>query len=227
MNFSIQQLITAELGKPREKKEQNTWYVSSLGACPTGVYLARLGLEPDEPFDERTLRVFSLGKHLEDWIESLIAKEAEAGGFTIEREVRIELPELNISGRVDFIIKDKDGNVLPYELKSKHSKAFWYMIKKGEGPNRHHEYQLWCYLEALKVESGRLCYVSKDDLAIQEFIVNRDNEKLRNEVMDCVNILNKAWKEKLPPPPADEKSWQAKYCSYHELCVIQSKYLTI
>ena|SRR3990167_10916610 len=211
MNLSLENLIAQSL-KGKEKKEQKSWHPSALGQCLTGVYLQRAGIPPDEEFDERTLRVFSVGKHFEDWLISLI-KETDA---EVETQVRIEWPEMDVTGYCDAVI-----NGTPYEFKSKHSKAFWYMEREGAPPLQN-RMQLWLYLKVLDKETGRLCFVSKDDLTIAEYIVLRDDTELEEKVVNELSILNKAWKEKLPPPVTYKlDSWQAKYCRWHLKCIIR------
>ena len=95
------------------------------------------------------------------------------------------------------------------------------MQKKGEGANRHHEYQTWIYLKALNIEEGSIVYVSKDDLAILEYPVKKSDTLLENEVTFIASLLNTAWKEKNPGllPLPEKADWQAKYCSYHKKCI--------
>jgi len=225
MNLSIQTILKEELDKERskEKKLATSWHPSSLGSCLTGAYLARIGIPPDIEFDDRTLRVFSMGRHIEDWLIELIEKS----GTKVERGVRIEWPEVNVTGYVDLIIEDEKGNKLPYEIKSRNSRSFWYMEKQGQGANRQHEMQLWTYLHCLKLEEGRLIYCSKDDLSLLEFIVRHDDVSIKEEVTEELEILNRALKENLPPKPSEEVNWKQKYCRWHKQCINQLKYSTI
>jgi len=217
MFIPIQDFINNALRKKQDSrpaKEITSWHASQIGSCMRGIYLGRLGKQPDVPLDDRTLRVFDMGNKIEDWIVDLIKAE----NIDIETQVRIEDEELNISGYADAVIKHKkEQEVL--EIKSKHSRAFWYMDKKGEGAQRHHMYQVWLYLYVLKIEQGSIIYISKDDSSILQYSVRRDDEQLKTEVMDILDMLNRCWKEKILPPLPDSKSWQAKYCSFHKQCL--------
>lgn len=223
--FSIQELVNQtirENGK-REKKEIKSWHPSKLGSCLTGVYLERAGAEPDEPLDDRTLRVFSVGTMLEDWLVKALEKQYPH----IERQARVEWPEMNVSGYADLVVDFGNGKKIVYEIKSRHSRAFWHMTKEGK-PSRHHEYQAWIYCKVLNIEESRLIYLSKDDLAIQEYSVFLNDKRLEQEVADEINLLNRAWKENLPPPiPFDNNDWRAQYCNFHKKCVAQPQYLSI
>lgn len=219
--FSVQNLVNRAIrgdnsDEPiRVKGEIKNWRASGLGSCMTGRYLARLGKEPDEPFDERTLRVFSVGRMMEDWIVNLIKQEK---GVEVDTQGFVEDKKNNITGHYDAKVT-VDGVPIIYEFKTKHSKSFWYMDKKKEGANEQHKMQLWTYLWLSGVEEGRILYMSKDDLAILEFPIYRKDEKIRKMVEWELKVLNTAWKKKLPPQPiSDPRDWRIKYCRWHKQC---------
>lgn len=216
-----------EQNDKREKKNQISWHASSLGTCLRGTYLNRLGNKPDKGFDERTLRVFNMGNLIEDWLVDLLKlQELKFGDMVIETQVRGEDKELNVSGYADVVV-EYQGEKEVIEIKSKHSRAFWWMNNKGEGAQRQHQYQLWLYLWMLKIDKGRITYVSKDDLSILEYPVLRSNETLKKEVFEQLELLNKAWQSKDPtllPLPingiwGNKNDWQQKYCGWHKQCL--------
>ena len=210
--MTSQILINEQLKKEREehKKEINHWHPSKLGSCLTGMYLERLDLPPDKDFDERTLRVFAVGHIFEKWYLDTVEKS----GAVVDRQIALEWPEFDVRGALDAEI---DG--LPHELKSKHSRGFWHMIREG-GASRHHMMQLWTYLKMRDKKEGRLIYISKDDLGIQEYVVLLNDESLEKEVTNELEILNKAWKEKVAPAiEFNEDDWRAKYCRWHLQCL--------
>lgn len=218
-DIKIQDIVNKaihEKNKDRKDYKQTSWHISGLGGCLRGQYFSRLGIAPDYLLDDRTLRVFDMGNKIEDWLVDLI--ETQKDVIDIQTQVRVEDKKLNISGRIDLLATFRNTKMI-YEIKSKHSRSFWYMIKKG--PQREHEYQLWCYLYLMNIKRGKLVYVSKDDLAIMEFEVRLDNKEIKNEVFNIIKLLNKAWKAKDPSllPLPDKKSWQSKYCSYHKKCL--------
>ena len=216
--FSIQDALNESLKRDeRDEKEQTSWHASSLGMCPTGLYLQRKGVPADTEFDERTLRVFKAGHIFEQFVVDLIKEK-----LPIETQVRVESDKYNFSGYADLVVND-----LVYEIKSKHSRGFWHMEKEGNG-SIHNRMQLWAYLEFLGKPEGRLLYISKDDMSILEYVVKRDDEELRKAVLLQLDMLNRAWKEELPPPVLfDKKDWRAKYCRLHDKCTTQEKYLEL
>ena len=168
--FSAESAITNAL-KEREERAVTSWRPSRIGACRTGIYLERLGVKPDKDFDARTLRVFETGRIFENWISNLLKQEARI----YQEQVRLEWPEQDVTGYADALVND----MLVYEFKTKHSKAFWYMKEKGEGPSLHNQMQLWLALKILDKPEGRLVYISKDDLSILDDKLNsRANSQL-------------------------------------------------
>lgn len=217
MSIPLQNILNEAIGSQRQdKREITSWHVSKIGSCMRGMYLERLGVEPDIGFDERTLRVFSCGRIFENWFVDLLRNRWD---IKIETQPRVENKELGVSGYADFVA-EYGGIKKVYEVKSKHSKAFWWMKKEGK-PMRQHEYQLWLYLYLLKIEQGLIIYLSKDDLSILEYPVELNDKELEKEVMEQLELLNRAWREKdisiLPLP--DKDIWQAKYCRWHTKCV--------
>lgn len=215
----IQEIINKKIIQAREERTHKieSWHCSKLGQCLRGVYFERLGIKPDKEFTERELRIFDVGKMFENWIIGLIKDQK---GVDWDTQVRVEDKDLNVSGLADLVV-GYDGTKKVYELKSKHSRAFWYMSDKGEGANRQHEYQLWLYLKLLKIQEGSIIYISKDDLSMLEYPVYLSDSKLEAEVMNELKLLNEAWNKKDPSilPLPDGKSWQAKYCRYHSNCI--------
>lgn len=225
---SVQDIVDEVIKKDndaREHKTKNSWYPSELGQCLSGAYYKRLGT-PQIPPDARLLRVFKVGMNDEDLIMNCI----ERSGVPVTRQVRIEIPEHNLTGYADGVIRSPDSkNDLALEIKSCHSQKFWRMKKEKKAGDWHHRMQLWCALEALQIAQGSLIYVSKDDLTIAEFPVFLEDPVLSESVLDELNILNEAWTLGRPPEPAQavvfnetygryEMNWKAKYCNFHTLC---------
>jgi len=216
MGIAIQELINDSV-RDDESKEMTNWYVSKLGSCMRGHYLKRAGKEPDEPLEDRVYRIFSVGNQMEDWLVGLIMDHEDVDNA--ETQVRVEDEDLDISGYADLKIEQGDDERL-YEIKTKNSNAFHYMRKKGEGAMRQHEMQLWTYLYLLDIEKGSIIYLSKDDLSILEYVIWRDDESLKDEVLSELELLNEAWEKQDPSIlPLPDEDWKADYCSYHEQCI--------
>jgi hypothetical protein len=225
MDWSFQQILDAQIAKDYEREERATptcWRSSGLGSCLCGRYLERIGMPADEEFDARTLRVFSAGNKWEDWVMENIKKDTT---IQVEQQLEFEIPEYNFKGHADARIT-KDGKRKVLEVKSKNSRAFWYMAKKGEGANLHHKMQLWSYLWGLGEKEGAILYVEKDTETILEYPVYYDDIELQLMVKGELDILQRAWKLQVAPEPIrDPKDWRYKYCRWHKQCLKQEHYL--
>lgn len=222
--INVQELIN-EAVKPESRGVPVHWRASRLGQCLRGVYLERLGKPPDKEFDERTLRVFSVGKQFENWVIDKITKTLPKEDW--DTQIVTSLPDLDAEGHPDLVLK-KDGII--YELKTVHSKKFWYMTKLNGQPDEHYLKQLMFYLMATGYKEGRLLYMSKDDLAIAEYVLFADDLKIRDSVTNELTILNEAMKTGNMPDPepaiVDGKvNWKAKYCNWHQQCLGNKNWL--
>src|SRR6185295_13348827 len=103
--LDIKQLILDSTAKDRFENDakwkdyqHTSWHASGCDSCLCGRYLQRLGAKPDKEYDLRTLNVFDVGKREEEWALDKIAKNPN---ILIEKQVRIEDKEFNVSGYAD------------------------------------------------------------------------------------------------------------------------------
>jgi len=215
----IQQILNNVIKEKnkKEKKEITSWYISKLGQCSRGIYFERLGVKPDKEFTDRELRLFDVGQKTENWIIEQLSLNPNVKA---ESQVRVEDKKLGVSGYADLKIV-LNGQTELLEIKSKHSRSFWWMEKQGEGAPRHNQYQLWLYLWLLGIDTGQLIYISKDDMTILQYPVLRKDEQLKKEVMNEIKLLNESWEKKDPSilPLYDDKDWRSKWCRYHSHCL--------
>lgn len=194
--------------------QQTSWHFSGFGTSMLERYMKRLGIEPDKPIDDRLLRVFDLGNKIEEWVVDLLK---ENDNYEIETQGRVEDKKLNVSGYIDVKLKDKTtGEEILVEIKSKNSRAFWYMEKQKQGAQHHHKMQLWGYLHFSGIDKGVITYISKDDQVIAEYIVLADDYDLKKEFLTECAILNYCWENKIPPLPEAKTTWQWKYNNYQK-----------
>jgi|SRR3990167_1668369 len=215
---SIQDSIDKTLKKETEKerKSSHKWKPSAFGRC----YRYQYWLRKDEPItnppDARILRVFKAGSLFHDFVQELVLKETQA-----QKEVLIEIDD--IKGYADIV---NDEEVV--DIKSQHSQSFWYR-KKEESNIREKLYPNWLqdmwYCQQLNKKRGRLVFVSKDDLCIQEYFQENDNY-WREKVDEEIGTLRHYWNTEMFPlaqPRAykDNKTGKFKecdYCSFKNKC---------
>lgn len=224
--LDLTRIVTAALQRERENRhERQGWYASDLGRCLRGVYLERLVGPP--AYDERRLRLFAVGNLFHQW---LLERVQETGERVLTEE-RVEAPAYHFSGRADLLLLGEEETRL-YEIKTMHSRGFWHRQKSGELVLPQHRLQVNAYLWLLRERfpnlQGYLCYVSKDDLAVLTVPVPYREEDVA-EVQRQLAVLNTAWAQQVPPPPAEAVvfdaasgrwavNWQASYCPFHARC---------
>jgi len=153
------------------------------------------------PETEKTLKV--LGKY-----------DCLAGGNVNLEQIKRHCKEMNFSPFVEARtilmaekLQEKYPNGLPdilYDFKSINSMAFWAKKDYLQEAYPHNVLQLYAYLVANNVQEGRLLYISKDDLTIEEFAVYLDTPKLKQKLQEDLEAMTYYIKAKEEPPkPSD------------------------
>ena len=214
----IQEIIDQALKEKEKHEPSGKISPSSLGQCYRRQYWSRKGEEPSNPIDERTLRVFACGKIFEDFVVSNILKQKPSW------KTQIEITEGDIHGFADLVTSDEVCDV-----KSQHSKKFWYNCKEMQAGKDVREmfYNNWLqvmiYAMLLNLKKGRLIFVSKDDLCIQEYPQELDDFWL-NEIDLELSKIRWYWREKTVPPAqprlygGEETKKECEYCQYKDKC---------
>lgn len=191
------------------RERSGKWNPSAFGQCFKRQYLRRSNHVPDNPPDDRALKIFKVGNMFEEFIFSL---------FQTERQVKVETDDT--LGYADGVGEDE-----VQEVKTQHSMKFWHInkAKQLEGFSivnecREHILQGMFYVRELKKKCLRMIYISKDDLCIDEYVIPLTpeiNEMLDNET----RTLNHFWERKEDPPAEprlyrDKKTGVMKECQY-------------
>jgi hypothetical protein len=211
----IQKLINDSLleeqNKRKDRESSGKISPSSLGWCfRRQVYKLTNAPESDPP-DERALRVFKCGKLFHDFVQGYIPKDSV--------EILVETDD--IKGYADIVGKDT-----VYDVKSQHSKSFWYMNRKEDYDVKKEKYSNWlqlaCYGKILKKEKLCLVIISKDDLCINEYAEFTKDwiEELDKEIQTIKDTL-KLYKETNELPerlPRLYSGKECKWCGFKTLC---------
>lgn len=206
----IQQKINEALLKEQEDRKSRVrsgkWKPSLLGRCYRAHYWARANEPESNPPNVRTLRVFAAGKLFHDFVQ----------GFLPPTEVEVKVEDDNVMGYADVV-----GEETVYDIKSQHSKAFWYSKREGYDIKKE-KYTNWLqvmlYAKMLGKKFGCLMFVSKDDLCIEEYLDVLDNWE--DELARELDTLNGFWVEgKLPSAkPRAYNGKECQYCNYKTKC---------
>lgn len=224
--MNIQQVIDKHLKEKQELRNERTpsgkFVPSSFGQCFRRQIWRRLGEKETNPPDSRLLRVFHMGSVIHETIYDLIKEEEHA------TEVEIDFID-DVKGFADIVTKD-----MVIDLKSCHSRKFWYLGRKKEeteeeAVERFHKQQydnilqVMTYCVFLNRPLGKLVYISRDDWSINEYVF--EVEAWRDAVNNELIVLRKWWEKKeLPPakprcyPQKDGSLKECSYCPFLDKC---------
>jgi CRISPR/Cas system-associated exonuclease Cas4 (RecB family) len=206
----IQQLINEALLKEQEDRKDRVGSgkisPSALGTCLRRQIYKLKGFKETDPPDVRGLRVFKAGKLFHDFVQGYIPKDSV--------EILVETDD--IKGYADIVGKDT-----VYDVKSQHSRGFWYMNKEGYDVKKekwNNWLQLACYGKLLNKEKLCLVVVSKDDLCINEYV---EFTKDWIQELDTELELIKRFKASDELPPKEPRLYKGKecdFCNWRSLC---------
>jgi len=217
------------------------WRASQIGYCPRAQMLRARGTPELGTIETPILRRFAVGNVFAEWVKQTF----EDLGILLSVEQPLYDKELNLGAHCDFLIGGpvdyhqdsdyldelrmyaRDLGPIPYtgvELKSVHSKSWWYKAKKGGFVAGHHQ-MLQAAAQGLlgqrldiapKVERWVVLTISKDDLTMQEDACLPEHFE---EALHRVQDLNYHWERDAYPPctcfiDMDGDYW--KYCRYYE-----------
>ena len=213
---SIQELLDKALERKGDRKRSGKFSPSSLGKCYRAQYWNRKDEPQSNPVDERTQRVFKAGNLFHEFVQDVIIDN----NWGVQKEVLIETEDFK--GYADLVLEDE-----VIDLKSQHSKAFWYRKNMTWQELRP---KLMCnilqvvwYAVELKKEKARLVFISKDDLCIQEYPLKTEDYTLDLGVE--IATLRDFWlNDALPKaeprayPDNNGNPAECKYCGWKDKC---------
>jgi len=191
----------------RAKRERSgMWSPSSFGRCFRFQFWNRKNEPQSNPPDARALRIFKVGDLFHKFVGELLP----------QAQLEVLVKQDDILGFADIVLDD-----CVIDIKSQHSKSFWYMEKsnydivKEKKPNI---LQTACYAWILNKPKFNLCFLSKDDLCVAEygFVTSRWIAEVEAELKTLRGFWNE---DKLPP--AEPRCYAGKecvYCPFRDKC---------
>ena len=213
----IQKLIDESIAKTQEKRKDRVSSgkisPSQMGYCFRRQYWYRKGEPQTNPPDARTLRVFKCGNIFEDFVSVYLPD-------TIQKQVKVETED--VKGYADYVLPDE-----VVDLKSQHSKSFWWSKRPDYDINvekRPNILQVMTYAYFLKKPKGKLVFISKDDLCINEYGFHID--KWGKEIENELSTIRDFWSKDILPPAQPRCYWNKKlkkfkeceWCPYMDKC---------
>jgi len=218
----LEQLIDEEINKVyqarKARRKRRDWFsVSNAGYCPRATVLNRLNAKEDD-HDARKRRIFWIGDVIHKAIQEMIRK---SGQLVAAEEFLAPYGSGDLSGAFDIVVRDKEGDLEMYEMKSKGSGIFWKMVLKDKKPTRNNLYQAvtyWILNKKYNLKKLKIAYFSKEDAAIKVFTVDVTPE-LVAEVEAWWDAVRDYFNKSILPPVLDPttpegKSW-CKECTFN------------
>lgn len=236
MTFSVLSAIDRHVGTlEKEREPDGKWHPSSISGCARQAVYNFRGIPRTDERDPKSKRILRIGHILHQFAQDAVMAEVGSTIKAFYAEVKIDIPELNITGSVDGVLELIDGTWLVLEFKTISANGLKYA---KELPKPEHVVQVSCYIHALrehgsadagipplgdKLRSCIVAYVEKQDLLIAEYTVEW-NEELREDLIARAAELN--WYETGDELPdriaADTKKggrhWLCNYCDWRTLC---------
>lgn len=189
-------------------REQHHFYITDGGKCPRAIFFKFKNISK-EKMDARMLRLFDRG----EYIQMQILNSLFSMGVVRASEIRIPPQEL-ISGRADAIVT-LDNELYVVDFKSMNSMIF----RKLTEPKEDNVNQIQLYMHFFKIPKGILLYVSKDDLALKDFLVEYDKARAEKLLKGLSDLKIKIDNNLIPAITLDCKTdWQCRYCQFKEIC---------
>lgn len=143
-------------GLPEKKREAGVYYTTDLAkGCLRQAYY---DIVSPKRFDASTLRIFEVGRMVEDLVVRALCEGAGYSVVGTQVQARWPIAGGSVHGRVDLLARDSAGREVLFEVKS--IKNFYYL----NGPKPEHLAQINFYLNVLGLDCGELFYVSKEAL---------------------------------------------------------------
>jgi len=214
--MSIQSLFNEQLAKEQSERvnreRSGKFSPSSLGRCYRNQYWNRKNELITNPPDERSLRVMKCGSFFH-WV---IQKAVLGSSPNIQKEVLVEIDDFK--GFADLVDYDLDEVI---DIKTIHSYGFKYLKQETIAEEKYTNWmQVMFYAWQLGKHWGKLVFVSKDDLRIDEYRLELDNY-WKGELDMEITRLKYYWDSKTLPP-AQPKAYNGKdceYCNWLNLCL--------
>lgn len=238
------------LAQQESHERKQHWYPSGIsaevdgvhvGKCKRALYYDLSYAERTNPMDAPALFKCNVGDLIHNYLDGLLAKHLESEGYeNLGAEIpvawNVEGLEFPFSGRMDYLFKAPNGDLVGVEWKSTYGRGF--DIIKKNGVKIENLIQCCCYLEQTVQPLSKilLLYVGRDNGYIIGFVVSKDEMGLKIErmvdnpdvsycplkfehIVESCKIVERCVKEGiLPKKDFKEMDWQCSYCSYHDRC---------
>ncbi len=204
----LKELIDQFYLDQQRDKEQTRFYITDAGKCPRAIFF-KFKNAPREKMDARVLRIYERGEYLHRNIFNILYRLK----IGVTTEVSIPAQEI-VGGRADAILCINNENYV-LDIKSMNSMVFRNLTE----PKEENVYQIQLYLHYFNIKKGILLYIDKDQQNIKEFIINCDENLVKNLLNDFDELKKKIESNTIPDRFVGyPQNWQCQYCQFREVC---------
>lgn len=235
-NWLIQENINRSERYSKAKSDIR-FYPSSIGKCPRqNVYqmLGYIGMVDNA----QNLLVLENGNSFHTRMEDIFDKM----GIMIAPELSIKNKLLHVSGRSDAIIwkptwtpDEPDGSIITLKDVDEHEvykgpknlisivefksikDATFHKLTKSK-PKPEHMKQLQLYFHLTGIEHGYIYYENKNTQATKIYEILKDEELIREVIIEITDTIKYAEKGELPPKPYEPSDIQCRFCNFRNIC---------
>lgn len=208
----------------REDREPDgLFHPSSLSSCGRQAMYEATSTPKTDERQPRNDRILWLGTVIHERVQEAIADLPD-----FQAEVKVDVPELGLSGSADGIwrIQHHDDPLLyEYELLEFKSESFFKRKKRKGLPSANHQKQARLYMMGLNrmgmnVVRARVVYFLRDDLAAEEHVLDRDLDLEAAYTAELENLMMLKSYGLLPARLGDKNPnrWLCDYCDFRTRC---------
>lgn len=222
--------------RSQERRENIRFSPSQIGKSDRDIVLYMMGYI-GTPVDGRVITIMDNGTSFHNRIEDTF----EDMGIMVAPELSLKDPDLRVSGRSDAIIwnymrdedeedgeeitlEDVDGNIvyqgphnyiLLVEFKSISENGFYKLPKTK--PREDHEDQLQLYFYLTGIQKGLIYYENKNNQAVKEFVVERDEKRIKSIVNRIKRLVKRAEEGDVPDAETPNTHFDIMFSNYKNI----------
>jgi CRISPR/Cas system-associated exonuclease Cas4 (RecB family) len=173
------------------------------------------------PLSQRAINIFSDGHLHEKNIKELLSQSAyrlEEYKGKEQRLVICDIAGVTMTGEIDGLIVDPEGNTFLLEIKSINTMGFDRVVENNASQDNHiHQANLYLHglqLAGETINKGIILYKDKNNGKLADFIISYDKAMAEEDIAEFRRIDGMIQSKTLPPRPYEYSSWQCRYCSF-------------
>jgi len=160
----------------KKSREKNSHYPSEVTKCRRALYYKHAGYEPTDPPTAGGILKMEAGNALHEMVHHLLEKAGVEVVDEVPIKVNVPGAELPVSGRLDYLIVDDDGELAGVEAKTSYGR-FIKNIQTNNYPRESDIEQVLVYMGLTEIKRFYILYFGRDNAYRCQFVVYKDGDK--------------------------------------------------